>query len=45
VNGVVNTTTGTFTIDTSKFATETISVQAYDAQGNAIGNPVSVIVM
>jgi hypothetical protein len=45
VSGIVNTTTGAFTIDTSKFATESVTIQAYDAQGNTVGNLVSVVVM
>jgi hypothetical protein len=45
VSGVVNTTTGAFTINTALFATESVTIQAYDAQGNTVGNPVSVVVM
>jgi uncharacterized protein YjdB len=45
VTGVVNATTGAFTISTATFATEAVKVQAYDALGNAVGSPVSVVVM
>jgi len=45
VTGVVNATTGVFTISTATFATEAVKVQAYDALGNAVGSPVTVVVM
>lgn len=45
VTGVVSNTDGTFTISTSTFATENVRVQAYNANGNAVGSPVIVVVM
>jgi hypothetical protein len=45
VSGVVNITTGAFTINTASFATESVMVQAYDAQGNAVSNPITVVIM
>jgi hypothetical protein len=45
VNGVVDTTSGAFTIDISPFGIEQVNVQAYDAYGNMVGSPVSVVVM
>lgn len=44
VDGVV-AADGSFTIDQTSFSLEQVSVQAYDADGNAVGDPVLVTVI